>query len=172
MFLLWLRQLPQSGDQTSASIPPPSEGRANPTNTPVFPPSSSTLLSFVWVYIFFSSGQVLLSILSWCSACTSVSEGIFLMHPWREMYSTSTYSSTILFLFYNMTFWKCLFYNQRMKSLILTNLYSCNYNNLEKEMATHSSVLAWRIPGMGEPGWLPSLGSHRVGHDWSDLAPA
>ena len=43
---------------------------------------------------------------------------------------------------------------------------------LEKEMATHSSVLPWRIPGMGEPGGLPSLGSHRVGHDWSDLAAA
>ena len=39
-------------------------------------------------------------------------------------------------------------------------------------MATHSSVLAWRIPGMGEPGGLPSLGLHRVGHDWSDLAAA
>ena len=37
-------------------------------------------------------------------------------------------------------------------------------------MATHSSVLAWRIPGMGEPGGLPSMGSHRVGHNWSDLA--
>ena len=37
-------------------------------------------------------------------------------------------------------------------------------------MATHSSVLAWRIPGMGEPGGLPSMGSHRVRHDWSDLA--
>ena len=37
-------------------------------------------------------------------------------------------------------------------------------------MATHSSVLAWRIPGMGKPGGLPSMGSHRVGHDWSDLA--
>ena len=37
-------------------------------------------------------------------------------------------------------------------------------------MATHSGVLAWRIPGTGEPGGLPSLGSHRVGHDWSDLA--
>ena len=36
---------------------------------------------------------------------------------------------------------------------------------LEKEMATHSSVLAWRIPGKGEPGGLPSMGSHRVGHD-------
>ena len=39
-------------------------------------------------------------------------------------------------------------------------------------MATHSSVLAWRIPGMGEPGGLPSMGSHRVGHDWSNLAAA
>ena len=41
-----------------------------------------------------------------------------------------------------------------------------------KAMATHSSVLAWRIPGKGEPGGLPSMGLHRVGHDWSDLAAA
>ena len=39
-------------------------------------------------------------------------------------------------------------------------------------MATHSSVLAWRIPGTGEPGGLPSMGLHTVGHDWSDLAAA
>ena len=43
---------------------------------------------------------------------------------------------------------------------------------LEKEMATHSSVLAWRIPVTLEPGGLPSVGSHRVGHDWNDLAAA
>ena len=47
-----------------------------------------------------------------------------------------------------------------------------HFHALEKEMATHSSILAWRIPGTGEPGGLPSLGSHRVGHDWSDLAAA
>ena len=41
---------------------------------------------------------------------------------------------------------------------------------LEEEMATHSSILAWRIPGMGEPGGLLSMGLHGVGHDWSDLA--
>ena len=41
-----------------------------------------------------------------------------------------------------------------------------------KEMATHSSVLAWRIPGTGEPGGLPSMGLHRVGHNWRDLAAA
>ena len=40
-----------------------------------------------------------------------------------------------------------------------------HFHALEKGMATHSSVLAWRIPGMGEPGGLPSMGSHRVGHD-------
>ena len=65
-------------------------------------------------------------------------------------------------------------------------MHSCNKNDfslafvllpsihgkLEKEMATHSSILAWRIPGMGEPGGLPSMGSHKVGHDWSDLAAA
>ena len=47
-----------------------------------------------------------------------------------------------------------------------------HFHALEKEMATHSSVLAWRIPGTGEPGGLPSMGSHRVGYDWSDLAAA
>ena len=40
-----------------------------------------------------------------------------------------------------------------------------HFHALEKEMATHFSVLAWRIPGTGEPGGLPSMGSHRVGHD-------
>ena len=50
--------------------------------------------------------------------------------------------------------------------------FTFHLHALEKEMATHSSVLAWRIPGMGEPGGLPSMGSHRVGHDWSDLAAA
>ena len=47
-----------------------------------------------------------------------------------------------------------------------------HFHALEKEMATHSSVLAWRNPGTGEPGGLPSMGSHSVGHDWSDLAAA
>ena len=50
--------------------------------------------------------------------------------------------------------------------------FTFHFHALEKEMATHFSILAWRIPGTGEPGGLPSLGSHRVGHDWSDLAAA
>ena len=50
--------------------------------------------------------------------------------------------------------------------------FTFHFHALEKEMATHSSVLAWRVPGMGDPGGLPSMGSHWVGHDWSDLAAA
>ena len=42
--------------------------------------------------------------------------------------------------------------------------FTFHFRALEKEMATHSSVVAWRIPGTGEPGRLPSMGSHRVGH--------
>ena len=48
--------------------------------------------------------------------------------------------------------------------------FTFHFHALEKEMVTHSSVLAWRIPGTGEAGGLPSVGSHRVGHDCHDLA--
>ena len=54
----------------------------------------------------------------------------------------------------------------------LSDTFTFYFHALEKEMATHSSVLAWRIPGMAEPGALPSMGSHRVEHNWSDLAAA
>ena len=50
--------------------------------------------------------------------------------------------------------------------------FTFHFHALEKEMATHSSVLAWRIPGTGEPDGLPSTGLHRVGHDGSNLAAA
>ena len=132
MFLLWLRQLPWCGDQTSASVLPPAEGRSSPTNTLVLLSSSFILLSFAWfyeffqmaihsstlawkiswseepdrlqsmrsqrvktqlsnftftsVYIFFSTGQVLLSALSWCSECTSVSEAVFPRCLWRDVF--------------------------------------------------------------------------------------
>ena len=100
MFLLWTTQLSWCGDWTPASVPLLAKGRFSPTNTPVpHPhPDSFVLQSFAWLYIFFSSAYVLLSTLSWCSASTSVSEGVFLMHPQREMYSMSTYSSVTFFL--------------------------------------------------------------------------
>ena len=50
--------------------------------------------------------------------------------------------------------------------------FTFHFHALEKEMATHSSVLDWRIPGKAEPGGQPSVGSHRVRQDWSDLAAA
>ena len=50
--------------------------------------------------------------------------------------------------------------------------FTFHFHALQKEMATHSSALAWRIPGTEEPGGLLSMESHRVGHDWSDLAAA
>ena len=50
--------------------------------------------------------------------------------------------------------------------------FTFHFHALEKEMATHSSVLAWRLPGTVEPGGLPSMGSHTVGHDLSNLAVA
>ena len=56
------------------------------------------------------------------------------------------------------------------QSLTLLKICVLGIHALEKEMANHVSVLAWRIPGTGEPGGLPSMGLHRVGHDWSDLA--
>ena len=54
----------------------------------------------------------------------------------------------------------------------LSFTFTFHFHALEKEVATHSSVLAWRIPGTAEPGRLPSMGSHRVRQDWSDLAAA
>ena len=53
--------------------------------------------------------------------------------------------------------------SQTQKLSVFT--FAFHFHALEKEMATHSSVLAWRIPGMGEPGGLPFMGLHRVGHD-------
>ena len=53
----------------------------------------------------------------------------------------------------------------KSQTLLSDFTYTFHFHALEKEMATHSSVLAWRIPGTGEPGGLPSMGSHRVGND-------
>ena len=114
LFLLWLRQLPWCGDQTLTSVPPPAEGRSSLTNIPSFPPSSFLLPSFAWVYIFFFTGQILLSALSWCFSCTSASEGLFLMYLWIEMYSMFTYFSTILFFP-----WRLFFIPLNLKSYCL-----------------------------------------------------
>ena len=58
------------------------------------------------------------------------------------------------------------------QTLLSDFTFPFHFHALEKEMATHSSTLSWKIPGTVEPGVLPSMGSHRVRHDWSDLAAA
>ena len=62
--------------------------------------------------------------------------------------------------------WKAAVHATAKSRIRLSNFpFTFYFHALEKEMATHSSVLAWRIPGTGEPGGLPSMGSHRVRHD-------
>ena len=69
--------------------------------------------------------------------------------------------------------WKAAVHGVAEGQTQLSNFtFAFHFHTLEKEMATHSSVLALRIPGTGELGGLPSMGSHRVGHDLSDLAAA
>ena len=63
------------------------------------------------------------------------------------------------------TWWAAVHGVAKSRTRLSDFTFTFHFHALEKEMATHSSVLAWRIPGMGEPGGLPSMGSHRVGHD-------
>ena len=122
MFLLWLRQLPRRGDWIPALVPPPTEGRSHPTNTPVSPPSSFVLPSFAWFSIFFSGGlysflvvgysctlsagvlQALLclKVYSWCicgERCTP--------HPPAPLPSCSLLCFLFLYIyvFYHIYFW-------------------------------------------------------------------
>ena len=70
------------------------------------------------------------------------------------------------------TWWAAVHGVARSRTRLSDLTFTFHLHALEKEMATHSSVLAWRIPGSAEPGGLLSMGSHRVGHDWRDLAAA
>ena len=70
------------------------------------------------------------------------------------------------------TWWAAVYGVAKSRTRLSDFTFTFHLHALEKEMATHSSVLAWRIPGTGESGGLPSMGSCRVGHDWSDLAAA
>ena len=63
-------------------------------------------------------------------------------------------------------------YSAKSQTRLSDFTFTSYFHALENEMATHSSVLAWRIPGTAKPGGLPSMGSYRVGHDWCDLAAA
>ena len=68
--------------------------------------------------------------------------------------------------------WAAVHWVAKSQTRLSDFTFTFHFHVVEKEMATHSSVLAWRIPGTGEPGGLLSVGSQRVGHDWSNLAAA
>ena len=63
------------------------------------------------------------------------------------------------------TWWAVVHGVAKSRTQLSDYSFTFHFHALEKEMATHASVLVWRIPGTGEPGGLPSMGSHRVGHD-------
>ena len=116
-----------------------------------------------------------------------LSRRIEVMHKRNSRQNFSNYYLKMAWWFYYFsksfrTFYKCM-YTHSEKHIQIFMI--CFYINKTKDLldllqvdlffnllATNSNILAWRIPGTGEPGGLPSLGSHRVGHDWSDLAAA
>ena len=70
------------------------------------------------------------------------------------------------------TWWAAVHAVAKSRTQLSNFTFTFHFHALEKKMATHSKVLAWRIPGTGEAGGLLSMGSHRVGHVWGDLAAA
>ena len=103
-------------------------------------------------------------------------ENEYLVQPWAELCSLRQWHPTPVLLPGKSHGWRSLVgwsHGVTKSQTRLSNFtFTFHFHALEKEMATHSSVLAWRIPGTGKPGGLPSMGSHRVRHDWSDLAVA
>ena len=89
----------------------------------------------------------------------------FFFFLWRFLITDSVSVVIGLFRF-------SIFYDSILVGWMFLEMYLLLLSILEKAMATHSSTLAWKIPWTEEPGEVPSMGSHRVGHDWSDLAAA
>ena len=137
----------------------------------------SPCFHFIWVYIpktlhfhqhvsefsFFTSSPILVHFVI---LITSILMGM----KWYLIVVFTRISLWYLYLLYLSAFWigEIIYFKFRLSDFTFT----FHFHALEKEMATHSSVLAWRISGTGEPGGLPSMESHRVRHDWSDLAAA
>ena len=103
-----------------------------------------------------------------CEFCWNAKNKIYLRELWRQWHPTP------VLLPGKSHGWRslegCSPWGRWGSNMPCNFIFTFHFPALEKEMATHSSVLAWTIPGMGEPDGLPSMGSHRVGHDWSDLA--
>ena len=97
----------------------------------------------------------------------------YLVYSWcREGNGNSLQYSCLENPMDGATWWATVHEVAKSQTRLSDFTFTFHFPALEKEMATHSSVLARRIPGSGEPGGLPSKGSHRVRHDWSNLAAA
>ena len=112
------------------------------------------------------------SILAWRIPWREELDGLQFMglqrvgHNWLNIFILNIMCEILNFITVNFKVWMIQLGRQESKEIFNSMLY------MEKEMATHSSVLAWRIPWTEKPGRLQSMGSHRVEHDWSDLAAA
>ena len=116
---------------------------------------------------------------AWCAAIHGVAKSQTQLRDWTEL-NWTIYMLLITPLQYSClenpmvggAWWAAVHGVAKSRTQLSDFTLTFHFHTLEKEMATHSSVLDWRIPGTWEPGGLPSMGSHRVGHDWSDLAAA
>ena len=111
------------------------------------------------------------SVLAWRIPGTAEPGGLRSMgshrvgYDWRDLAAAATPMD-------GGAFWAAVHGVAKSQKRLSDFTFTFHVHALEKEMATHSSILAWRIPGTGEPCGLLSMGSHRVGHDWGDLAAA
>ena len=98
------------------------------------------------------------------AACVKCPRVLFFL-PVREGNGTPLQNSCLENPMDGAPWWAAVHGVARSRTRLSDFTFTFHFHALEKEMATHSRVLAWRIPGMAEPGGLPSMGSHRVGHD-------
>ena len=107
--------------------------------------------------------------------CTNLTHMYFLLTIYRvngESNGTPLHYSCLENPMDGRVWWAAVHGVAKSRTRLSDFTFTFHFPALEKKMAIHSSVLAWRIPGMGEPGGLPSMGSHRVGDDWSNSAAA
>ena len=149
----------------------------NSRQLPSCPKKIINVLSFFWRHGYLGKGD------------SALTHSFILHHPWMEHGASVIKSFSLMYLLpvgngtplqYSClenpmdggAWWAAVHGVAKSQTRLSNFPFTFHFHALGKEMAIHSSVLAWRIPGAGEPGGLLSMGSHRVGHDWSDLAAA